>query len=296
MIHGVLLLDKPVGRTSNAALQAAKRLFRSRKAGHGGTLDPLASGLLPVLFGEATKFAHGALDADKEYLPTVCLGVATDTGDAEGKVIQRKDVSVSDQALQTALRHFRGEIEQVPPMHSALRCEGRRLYELARAGRTVERKPRVVTISGLELLSRSGNTVELQVRCSKGTYIRTLAEDLGKTLGCGAHLAALRRTAVGRLRVEDAATLDELEAADESRRRRFLLPPDALLDHLPEVRLGSDDEWRVRRGQSARDAGAALGACRLYGVGGEFLGLGRGAANGVHPVRLVSERADRALK
>jgi len=257
VIHGVLLLDKPAGRTSNAALQTAKRLFRSRKAGHGGTLDPLASGLLPVLFGEATKFARGTLDAEKEYLATVCLGASTDTGDAEGKVIERKEVTVSDETLQTALNRFRGDIEQVPPMHSALRREGRRLYELARAGQTVERKPRPVRISALELLSRSGNTIEIRVRCSKGTYIRTLAEDLGKALGVGAHLAALRRLAVGKLRVEGGVTLDELEAADEPRRRRFLLPPDALLDHLPEVRLGSDDERRVRRGQPARVAGAA---------------------------------------
>ena len=204
MIDGALLLDKPVGLSSNAALQRAKRVFGASKAGHAGTLDPLASGLLLVLLGEATKFAGPLLDADKEYLATVKLGETTTTGDAEGTVLERKAVDVSARELDAVLAKFRGTIDQLPPMHSALKRDGVPLYKLARKGLTVERKPRRVQVHELRLLGFEPPRVELQVRCSKGTYIRSLAEDIGAALGTGAHLAALRRTASGGFSVEDA--------------------------------------------------------------------------------------------
>ena len=211
-LDGALLLDKPLGVSSNFALQKAKKLFGARKAGHGGTLDPLASGLLLVLFGEATKFAGPLLDGDKEYLATLQLGITTATGDAEGEVLERKSVALDESLLQGVLGRFRGEIEQIPPMYSALKHEGEPLYKLARRGEEIERKPRRVTIHELLQVGGRGDRPELRVRCTKGTYVRTLAQDIGAALGCGAHLAALRRTGSGRFRLEDAATLEALEA------------------------------------------------------------------------------------
>src|SRR4029079_13276775 len=205
-LDGILVLDKPAGISSNAALQHAKRLFEAAKAGHSGTLDPLASGVLPVLFGEATKFSSFLLDADKEYLADVRLGVRTKTGDAEGEVISRSAVTIDDAALEPALARFRGEIDQVPPMHSALKYGGRPLYEMARRGVTVPRAPRRVAIHALELIERSGDLLRIRVACSKGTYVRVLAEDLGAALGPGAHLAALRRTIAGRFTLAQAVT------------------------------------------------------------------------------------------
>ena len=190
-VNGVLLLDKPVGVTSNRALQMARRLMNAQKAGHTGTLDPLASGLLPVMLGEATKFSADLLDADKSYRATVQLGVTTTTGDAEGEVMERRPVALEPGAIDEVLARFAGAIEQVPPMHSALKRDGRPLYELARAGVEVERAPRSVRIHGLRLVEQSGDTLVVDVDCSKGTYVRVLAEDIGKALGCGAHLAAL---------------------------------------------------------------------------------------------------------
>src|SRR5687767_7524133 len=256
MVDGALLLDKPLGLSSNAALQAAKRLLGAAKAGHAGTLDPLASGLLLVLFGEATKFAGPMLDADKEYLATLKLGERTATGDAEGTVLKTRPVSVTEAALLPVLERFRGEIEQVPPMHSALKHEGTPLYRLARRGQEVERAPRRVRISDLELLKQDAERLEIRVVCSKGTYIRVLAEDIGEALGCGAHLAALRRTASGGFRIENAVALEQAD-------RRHLLPLEALLDGLPRAELGPAEELRLRQGQALRISGLAAGLCAV---------------------------------
>jgi len=294
MIDGALLLDKPVGVTSNAALQEAKRLFGAKKAGHGGTLDPLASGLLVVLFGEATKFAGPMLEADKEYLATVKLGERTETGDAEGRVLESHPVDVSADQVTAALGRFRGEIEQLPPMHSALKHEGVPLYKIARKGETVARKPRRVCIHELELLARKGDLLELRVRASKGTYIRTLAEDIGGALGTGAHLAALRRTASGRFSVRDAVTVGELRDAAE--RRAWLRPLGSLLEGLPRTELDAAAEARLRNGQPLKISDVREGVRALYRVDGGVIGLGYAAAEGVlRPLRLT-QAADKHRK
>lgn len=215
-VDGVLLLDKPIGLTSNDALQKARRLFSAAKGGHTGTLDPLATGLLPLCFGEATKFSADLLDADKTYEAIIKLGVTTDSGDAEGQVISTATVNVSEADIVSVLPQFTGDIQQIPPMHSALKRNGRPLYELARQGIEVERAPRAVTIHAIDLLAFSGDTLTLRVACSKGTYIRVLAADIGAALGCGAHLIGLRRTVVGDLDLANAVTLAELEALDEN--------------------------------------------------------------------------------
>jgi tRNA pseudouridine55 synthase len=288
-LDGVLLLDKPAGLGSNAALQTAKRLYRAAKAGHAGTLDPLASGLLPVLFGEATKFSQFALDADKEYVAHARLGVTTTTGDAEGEVLERRGVAVPAQALEPVLARFRGEIEQVPPMHSALKHGGRPLYELARQGLEVARRARRVRVHALDLLGFDGETLELRVRCSKGTYVRTLAEDLGRALGCGAHLSALRRVVAGRFNVADAATLESLAAETPEARDRRLLPAEGLLEGLPRVDLPDALAARFARGQVLTLEDAPEGRCRVYAPHGRLLGLGEGQGRSeLHPRRLLS--------
>ena len=287
-VDGVLLLDKPVGPSSSAVLQAVKRLLDAQKAGHAGTLDPLASGLLPLLFGEATKFAQFGLDAAKEYVADVRLGIATETGDAEGAVTGRKPVAFDEGRLQEALAGLRGEITQVPPMYSALKRGGQPLYALARAGETVERTPRRVTIYALEIVSRDAELLRLRVRCSKGTYVRQLAVDLGLALGTVAHLQALRRTAVGDLRLDQAIALDDLQALGEEGRRAWLLPPDRLLAHLPRVELEGGVADRFAEGQTVRQTGAPPGPCRVYGAG-RLLGVGEGAPDGgLLPVRLIA--------
>lgn len=222
-IDGVLLLDKPAGASSNAALQRTKWLFNAAKAGHTGTLDPMATGLLLLCFGRATKFAGMLLDADKTYRAAVRLGVTTDTADAEGGVLETRPVEVSQARVREALVQFTGEIEQVPPMYSALKRDGKPLYEYARQGIELERPPRRVTIHELRLLSFGGDQFEIEVACSKGTYIRTLAADIGEALGCGAHLSALRRTRIGDFDVTDACSLDQLAQMDESARDGRLL-------------------------------------------------------------------------
>jgi len=279
MIDGALLLDKPVGLSSNTALQEAKRLLGARKAGHGGTLDPLASGLLVILFGEATKFAGPMLDADKEYLATVKLGERTDTGDAEGAVLETRSVSVSAEEVEKALGRFHGEIEQLPPMHSALKHKGVPLYKIARKGGHVERKPRRVVIHDLELLAQEGDRLEIRARVSKGTYIRTLAEDIGAALGTVAHLAVLRRTGSGRFSVGDAVTLDELRDAPE--RRATLRSLASLLEGLPRVELDAAAEIRLRNGQSLKISDVREGVRALYRVDGAVIGLGYAAPEGV---------------
>lgn len=291
-LDGVLLLDKESGGSSNRALQEAKRLLDARKAGHGGTLDPLASGLLPLLFGEATKFAQFALDSDKEYLAEVRLGIATDTGDAEGAVISRHSVDVDDAQVELALQRFRGPIEQVPPMHSALKHQGEPLYALARRGRVVERVARRVTVHALEFLGRADDRLRLRVRCSKGTYVRQLAADLGAALGTGAHLAALRRTQVGRFSLADAVTLEALRAMDAAGREATLLRLDSLLAELPRVELGAAQGARFASGQAVALDEVPSGRCRVYVGPDRLVGVGEPAsARELRPLRLLAADA-----
>ena len=287
-VDGVLLLDKPLGLTSNRVLQQAKRLLGAAKAGHAGTLDPLASGLLLVLFGEATKFAGPLLDADKEYLATLRLGERTATGDAEGEVLERKPVSVSDAQVAAAIGRFRGEIEQVPPMHSALKRDGVPLYKLARRGKEVERKARRVEIRELEMTRFVSPEIDLRVRCSKGTYVRTLAEDIGAALGTGAHLRALRRTGSGRFRVEQATRLEALEQMGESERAQRLLPLAALVEGLPRAELDEREELKLRQGQTLQVAGLQPGLCAVVRPDGAVIGLGSADEVGaLKPLRLT---------
>lgn len=294
-LDALLLLDKPRGITSNAALQQAKRLYRAEKAGHAGTLDPLASGLLPVLFGEATKYSACLLDSEKEYEAQVRLGISTATGDAEGEVLERRDVAVDSARLEQALAQFRGTIDQVPPMYSALKHQGRPLYELARQGKEIERAPRRVVISALELLARDGDLFGLRVRCSKGTYVRSLAVDLGVALGTVAHLAALRRTAAGGFRVADAVTLDALEVLDEAGRDRHLLALAALFDGLPRVVLDAVAALRFGHGQTVAGGGATAGRCQVWDRCNGLLGLGEiGGSGELRPVRLLAHAAESA--
>ncbi|MBW7900019.1 MAG: tRNA pseudouridine(55) synthase TruB [Rhodocyclaceae bacterium] len=285
-VDGVLLLDKPSGISSNDALQKARRLFSAEKAGHTGTLDPLASGLLPLCFGEATKFSADLLDADKTYEATLRLGATTTTADAEGEVLEWRPVNVGEAEVAAALPRFTGAIEQVPPMYSALKRDGRPLYELARQGVEVERAARAVFIHELTLLGVSGEDVSIRVTCSKGTYVRTLAEDIGAALGCGAHLVALRRTRVGPLDLAGARTLADIEACAEEAQDGLLLPVDTLLAGLPPVVL--DAAAALRFGNGNPVAADLAGPCRVY-ADGRLLGLGRGDGAGLlHPKRLVA--------
>jgi tRNA pseudouridine55 synthase len=288
VIDGALLLDKPVGLSSNAALQQAKRLFGAAKAGHAGTLDPLASGLLVVLFGEATKFAGPLLDADKEYLATLKLGETTDTGDAEGRLLTERPVDVSEVQVAATLERFRGEIEQLPPMHSALKHGGVPLYKLARKGKTVERRPRRIEIRELALICYEPPLARLRVCCSKGTYIRVLAEDIGAALGTGAHLTELRRTRSGRFSVDHAATLEALSALSAVERATRLLALGELLGEFPRAELDASAEARLRNGQTLKISGLGEGVCAVYRPDGRVIGLGRAEKGGtLRPLRLT---------
>lgn len=287
MTDGALLLDKPLGLSSNAALQKAKRIFGAEKAGHAGTLDPLASGLLLVLFGEATKFAGPLLDADKEYLATLKLGETTSTGDAEGDILERKPVHSNEDEMRAVLARFRGAIEQVPPMHSALKRDGVPLYRLARRGETVERPARRVEILDLELMRWNPPEVELRVRCSKGTYIRTLAQDIGAALGTGAHLAALRRTACGGFSLADASDLKILGEMSAEERQRRLLPLATLVGGLPRAEVDAAAEQRLRNGQALKISGLGAGLCAVYGADGAVIGLGMADGGILRPLRLT---------
>jgi len=292
-VEGILLLDKPVGLTSNEALQKVKWLYRARKAGHTGSLDPLADGLLPLCFGAATKISAFLLDADKHYRVRARLGVRTTTADAEGEVIEERPVPALDEpAIEAALERFRGEIEQLPPMYSALKHQGERLYNLARKGIEVERTPRKVVIHQLRLLSLASPDLDLDVHCSKGTYVRTLAEDIGEVLGCGAHVTALRRTGVGPYQDTAAVTLAELEQRAEQGVAvvdGLLLPVDSALAHWPEVKLIADAAFYVRKGQPVLVPKAPTeGWVRLYADGGRFIGVGEILDDGrVAPRRLL---------
>ena len=288
-VHGVLLLDKPLGLSSNDALQRAKRLYRAEKAGHTGTLDPLASGLLPICFGAATKFSQASLDADKRYLATLKLGQTRRGGDLEGEVLQTRPVNVTRADVEAACARFTGEIEQLPPMHSALKHEGKALYEYARAGVEVEREARRVTIHAIDIVEGDHERWVLDVRCSKGTYIRTLAEDIGAALGCGAHLAALRRSGSGALTLQGAVTLEALEAMSEAERDAQLLPADALLADCPEVRLGAEDAARFLAGMRRRLALADAPQVRVFGPEPQaFLGSAHIVAGELISTRLLS--------
>ncbi len=289
---GALLLDKPLGISSNRALQEAKKLLQAKKAGHAGTLDPLASGLLVLLFGEATKLAGPLLDDDKEYLAEVKLGEKTSTGDAEGEVLERKDFRGAESDIGAVLAAFVGEIEQVPPMHSALKRAGVPLYALARKGESVERAARKVRIGEIEHLGFRAPRLRLRVRCSKGTYVRTLAEDIGAALGSCAHLASLRRTACGRFRVEDAVTLEALAAMAPGQRAQRLLGLDELLRSLPRAELDAGQAARFRNGQTLK-AFPGEGLHAVYGAG-EVLGLGQAHAGVLRPLRLLATTSQAA--
>jgi tRNA pseudouridine55 synthase len=300
-IDGVLALDKPRGLSSNLALQRARHLLGARKAGHTGTLDPLASGLLPLTFGEATKFSADLLDADKEYEACIGLGATTQSGDAEGPVLERRPVAVSREQFEAALARFVGSGTQVPPMHSALKRDGRPLYELARQGREVERAPRAVVISRLQLVHWDEDRPVVRVECGKGTYVRVLAQDIGAALGCGAHLAALRRTRVGHLRLEQAIGLEQLQAQDLAQRRAGLLPVDALLTRLPGVALDAEAAARFGHGQRVAFAGAAAGPTgeerlRVYDPAGRLMGVARRDGRWLEPARLVTQAGAQAVR
>jgi len=278
---GILLVDKPVGITSNAALGWAKRILGIKKAGHTGTLDPLASGLLALCFGEATKVSGFLLDADKTYIAEATLGVTTDSEDAEGQILEQLPVpAIELDELNLRLDRFRGPIEQVPPMHSALKHKGKRLYELARQGETVERPPRAVTIHSLELLDLNSPRLQLAVTCSKGTYIRSLVRDIGEALGCGAHLSALRRTASAPFNLADAIGLDALDGLNREEAHALLLPADTALMHLPEVHLDPVQSTRLRQGQKLAGVKADIaGLVRVYDHLG-FFGIGESDGEG----------------
>ena len=289
-VDGVLLLDKHGGLTSNAALQTARRLLNAAKAGHTGTLDPMATGLLPLTFGEATKFSQMLLDADKEYEATVRLGLETDTGDAEGAVIASSDIppALTREGILAALTRFTGEIEQIPPIYSALKRDGKPLYEYARAGIEVEIEPRRITIHSLQLLDWSGESFRIRVACSKGTYIRSLAIDLGRALGCGAHLSGLRRTGIGPFKVEDAVSLTQLEAVAPEARDGYLAPGDTLVRHLPPVELDAEDSHALLQGRVIGVDRAVGGLVRVYGASGRFLGLGECMEGRLSAKRLIA--------
>ncbi len=292
-LDGVLLLDKPLGLSSNDALIKAKRISLAKKVGHTGTLDPLATGLLPLCFGEATKFSKDLLGADKTYEATMRLGIRTMTGDAEGEAIDTREVTCDEPAVVEAMQQFIGDILQVPPMYSALKRDGKPLYEYARAGQTVEREGRQVAIHVLQMIACALPLVTFRVTCSKGTYVRTLAEDIGATLGCGAHLTALRRTGVGALTLEHAVTLDALADLNEAERDARLQPVDALLSTFPAVRLDDEATKRFLHGQRLRLADAANtrledGHVRVYAQeGGRLLGVAEAGEGVLAPERLI---------
>jgi tRNA pseudouridine55 synthase len=289
-VHGILLLDKPVGLTSNRALQEVKHLLLARKAGHTGSLDPLASGLLPLCFGEATKVSRFLLDADKRYRAVFRLGASTSTGDAEGEVLETRPVTVSRREIESAIQHFTGPIEQVPPMYSAIKQGGQPLYKLARAGIVTERAPRPVTIYAFDVLDLADDSLTVDIRCSKGTYVRSLAHDLGELLGCGAHVAELRRTAMGGFSIDETITLEAFAALPGPRERAArLIPADQALRSLPQVVLSSNAAFYFCQGQavSARPLPVAGAWVRVYQDGGRFLGLGAEEDGQLAPRRLL---------
>jgi tRNA pseudouridine55 synthase len=295
-LHGVLLLDKPLGWTSNDALQKCKGILRAEKGGHTGTLDPLATGLLPLCFGAATKFSQASLDADKRYTATLRLGQRTSTGDREGEVIETREVTADRAAVEAACARFVGAIDQTPPMHSALKHEGKALYDYARAGIEVDRPARRVTIHAIDILGWQADELIIDVACSKGTYIRTLAEDIGAALGCGAHLSALRRTGSGALTLNHAITIDALQALTEPEREACLLHADVLVSQMPQVRLPADEAGRFLTGLRRRVVLQDSPAVRVYGPEPRaFLGTAHITAGELIADRLLSPTEVQAL-
>ena len=292
-VSGIILLDKPLGLTSNAALQKVRWLLNAEKAGHTGSLDPLATGVLPLCFGEATKFSQYLLDADKAYATLMQLGATTTTGDAEGDVLERRPVTASTADIEAVLPDFRGEISQIPPMYSALKKDGQPLYKLARAGEVVEREARSVTISRLELLGNADEQAQLLVECSKGTYIRTLVEDIGQALGCGAYVAGLRRTRAGPFDLTQSVTLERLEQVHAEGGAQaldqFLLPADSGLQHWPLLQFSEQCAFYWLHGQPVRAPGAPkFGWVRVQDHQGRFIGIGEVSADGlIAPRRLI---------
>jgi tRNA pseudouridine55 synthase len=285
---GVLLVDKPPGVTSTRALAAAKCALGLRKAGHTGTLDPFATGLLPIVFGEGTKFSRFLLDADKSYRALLRLGFTSTTADTEGEITQAGAISPTMEAVGSVLSGLRGAQEQVPPMHSAVRIDGRRLYDLARQGVEIARDARWIEVYELEVVSFSGEMLEISVKCSKGTYVRTLGEEIGRRLGCGAYLTQLRRTAIGDFRVEDSATPEALAALGEVAARARLLPPEALVAQLPRLDLDEGGAWAICNGQEwPLGAPVAEGEFALFASGSRFLGVGRVRGGRLSAARLM---------
>jgi tRNA pseudouridine55 synthase len=293
-LDGVLLFDKPLELSSNTALQKVRRLFQAEKAGHTGTLDPLATGLLPICFGEATKFSNALLDADKSYTALLRLGQTTTTGDAEGEITAELPVDFTQSHLDAVLDRFRGEIQQMPPMHSALKHQGKPLYEYIRQGITLERPLRSVVIHELVLNRFAGLEMEISVRCSKGTYVRTLAEDIGAALGCGAHLIALRRTAIAHFKLADGYSLQQLTDMSDAERDACVLPLVSLMPDMPQLLLDAIQIKRLAQGQRlGLDTGLPDGKIGLYGPDG-FIGVGLQQGRRIAPDRLLSGVAKRA--
>ena len=288
-INGVLLLDKPLGFSSNQALQKVKWLYQAAKAGHTGTLDPLATGLLPICLGEATKFAQYVTDADKTYFATIQLGATTTTGDAEGEVLSTAPVNVSLSQFQAASQQFIGEISQIPPMYSALKHEGKALYEYAREGVYIARQPRLISIINIIVNKFEVDVAQITVTCSKGTYIRTLAEDIGTKLGCGAHLIGLRRTETAGYCLPQAVTIEQLERLSIEARDALLMPVDSAIESVPKIILNTDAAYYMMQGQAVWLAGKTPhGDLRLYDENNIFLGLGFLQTDGkIAPKRLV---------
>ena len=292
-VDGIILLDKPKGFSSNAALQKVRWLLNAEKAGHTGSLDPLATGVLPLCFGEATKFSQYLLDADKGYETVMQLGVTTTTADAEGEVLERREVNVAAADIEALLPRFRGDISQIPPMYSALKRDGQPLYKLARAGEVVEREARSVTIARLELLDCSADKASLAVDCSKGTYIRTLVEDIGQLLGCGAHVAELRRVKAGPFGLVQTVSLEELERVHAEGGNeavdRFLQPVDSGLEHWPLLSFSEHSSFYWLQGQPVRASDAPkFGMVRVQDHNGRFIGIGEVSEDGrIAPRRLI---------
>jgi tRNA pseudouridine55 synthase len=289
-IDGIFLLDKPLGFSSNQALKKIQWLFNAKKAGHTGTLDPMASGLLAICLGEATKFSHRLLNANKTYIATIQLGLTTSTGDQEGEVVSEKEVVLNEALLKDTLKKFTGEITQIPPKYSALKIEGKSLYEYAREGIEIERKSRQIKIYHIKLIKMEECMITIEVACSKGTYIRTLAEDIGQDLGCGAYLKGLQRTQVGNFQLSEAHSIDALEAMPMVAREKALLPIDTLLKGLLSVKLSATEIKAIKKGQSIDFMCKNEKELRLYSASGQFIGIGQPDLQGrLFPKRLIAD-------
>ena len=289
-IDGVFLLDKPLGFSSNQALKKIQWLFNAKKAGHTGTLDPMATGLLPICLGEATKFSHRLLNAHKSYIATIQLGINTSTGDQEGEVISEKEVVLNEAQLKDTLKKFIGDTTQIPPMYSALKFEGKPLYEYAREGIEIERKSRQIKIFDIKLINIEKSIITIEVLCSKGTYIRTLAEDIGQTMGCGAYLKALERTQTGNFQLSEALSIEALEAMPMASREKALMPIDVLLEELSSIKLNMAELDAIKKGQSIDFMSKNDKEVRLYSPSGQFVGVGQPDLKGrLFPKRLIAK-------